>query len=459
MDGECNKSRNSAKMAMAMRYKEVVIMAKTYNRMHIEIGKQINSIGIRPVAGDTNSRYLDVSLYDSGVPINLTGQQVRINYLKENGRTFFNQGEITDAAAGRCQFALTNDVISDVQTLKAQISIWGENEILSTETFKIYVSESIRCDDAVEGTNEFGVLVVLFNEIQNALDLMQAISDGFGKPGDKAAEYGVNTFWGILEILAGRTDVETVLKNSINSKMGTDEFEPLNELLLNNILPKIGHGVQTFTADGTFTVPAGVTKILVTACGGGGGGSGARTGSTLWCGHGGGGGACIVRKPYNVTPGQQIPITIGAGGANGGSNSSNPTAGSKGGSTVIGSIITLAGGDGGAKTVYQKSAAGGDGGGYGGSGGSDSSAGECGQNGTVGSGGFAFGRIIYTSSYPAIASASGGGGGGSLGNGGNGGNVNGNATNPGYGGGGGGAYYGTYTTATKGGNGIAIIEW
>ena len=28
-------------------------------------------------------------------------------------------------------------------------------------------------------------------------------------------------------------------------------------------------GVQTFTEDGTFTVPAGVTKILVTACGGG----------------------------------------------------------------------------------------------------------------------------------------------------------------------------------------------
>ena len=30
------------------------------------------------------------------------------------------------------------------------------------------------------------------------------------------------------------------------------------------------HGTQTFTSDGTFTVPDGVTKILVTAFGAGG---------------------------------------------------------------------------------------------------------------------------------------------------------------------------------------------
>ena len=200
-------------------------MAKTYNRLEIEIGKPINSIGIRPVKGDTNSRYLDVSLYDNNVPINLTGHQVRINFLKLNGLSYFNEGEITDAAAGRCQFALTNDILSEAKELKAQISIWGVGgDILSTETFHIYVTESIRNDEEVESTNEFGVLVVLFQEIQNALDLMQAISDEFGKPGDKAAEYGVDTFWGILEILAGRTDVESVLinyiKSAINSTLG-----------------------------------------------------------------------------------------------------------------------------------------------------------------------------------------------------------------------------------------------
>jgi len=35
-----------------------------------------------------------------------------------------------------------------------------------------------------------------------------------------------------------------------------------------------GHRAQVFTASGTFTVPAGVTAVKVTLCGGGGGGSG-----------------------------------------------------------------------------------------------------------------------------------------------------------------------------------------
>lgn len=225
-------------------------MAKTYNRMNIEIGKPINSIGIHPVEGDTNSRYLDVSLYNNGVPINLTGERVRINFLKENGLSFFNQGEITDAAAGRCQFALTNDVLSEAEELKAQISIWGiGGEILSTETFNIYVSENIRCDEAVEGTNEFGVLVVLFQEIQNALDLMQRISDGFGEPGEKAAEYGVSTFWQILEVFAGRTDVQTVLQNiipnyvktALHSDAGNSGCTPLNTIMKTGGVPIIRH--------------------------------------------------------------------------------------------------------------------------------------------------------------------------------------------------------------------------
>ena len=73
-------------------------MAKTYNRLEIDVNKKPNSIGIRPVQNDTKSRYLDVCLYENGVPINLTGEQVRITFRKADGSTFFNQGEVTDAA-------------------------------------------------------------------------------------------------------------------------------------------------------------------------------------------------------------------------------------------------------------------------------------------------------------------------------------------------------------------------
>ena len=52
-------------------------MAKTYNRLEIDVNKKPNSIGIRPVQHDTKSRYLDVCLYENGVPIDLTHFLIR----------------------------------------------------------------------------------------------------------------------------------------------------------------------------------------------------------------------------------------------------------------------------------------------------------------------------------------------------------------------------------------------
>ena len=211
-------------------------MAKTYNRLEIDVNKKPNSIGIRPVQHDTKSRYLDVCLYENGVAINLTGEQVRITFRKADGSTFFNQGEVTDATAGRCQFALTNEILSEAKAVETQISVWNVGgQILSTQVFEIYVTAAIPWTDSVESENEYGVLVVLFQEIQDALDTMHKIATTFGEPGDKAAEYGVDTFWGILETLAQRGDVGAALKEyiktAINSTFETAYFKPLDKLL------------------------------------------------------------------------------------------------------------------------------------------------------------------------------------------------------------------------------------
>ena len=211
-------------------------MAKTYNRLELDVNKKPNSIGIRPVQGDTKSRYLDVCLYENGAAINLTGEQVRITFRKADGSTFFNQGEVTDATAGRCQFALTNEILSEAKAVEAQISVWNAGgEVLSTQVFEIYVTAAIPWTDAVESENEYGVLVVLFQEIQGALDTMHKIATTFGEPGDKAAEYGVDTFWGILETLAQRGDVgaamETYIKSAINSTLKTQYFKSLDQML------------------------------------------------------------------------------------------------------------------------------------------------------------------------------------------------------------------------------------
>ena len=409
-------------------------MAKTYNRLELDVNKKPNSIGIRPVQNDTKSRYLDVCLYENGVAINLTGEQVRITFRKADGSTFFNQGEVTDATAGRCQFALTNEILSEAKAVEAQISVWNAGgQILSTQVFEIYVTAAIPWTDAVESENEYGVLVVLFQEIQDALDTMHKIATTFGEPGDKAAEYGVDTFWGILEMLAQRGDVESALQNKIktylNSTVGTSAFQPLDKML-----PP--HGVQTFTEDGTFTVPDGVTKIWITAFGGGGGG---KTG-----GAGGQGGDRVIKKAYSVTPKTNIPITIGVGGEEN----------NDGGATVIGNIVTLAGGGRGGASKYHVGSLGGD-------------SGTSGWDSPVANGGYGGSAGYYSDSIY----AGGGGGGGGYGRGGGGGYGQGSGglhagsggkggIGAGGGGGGdarsGGSYHGK---GGKGGDGIVIIEW
>lgn len=204
------------------------------------------------------------------------------------------------------------------------------------------------------------------------------------------------------------------------------------------------HGTQTFTSDGTFTVPSGVTKIWVTAAAGGQ--AGQRSSKANRTGGGGGaGGDCILKKAFSVAPEQVILITIGKGGT------SNLQVG---GSTVVGNLVTLAGGDNSRIST--------NGGGRGGAGGvkyPDSNDGinaENGQSGLLGIGG----TVVYT--YRKYVS--GGGGGGSIGDGGlPGGSTSeeyGNGHNGTNGSGGGGATGIDYSyDGGRGGDGIVIIEW
>ncbi len=103
------------------------------------------------------------------------------------------------------------------------------------------------------------------------------------------------------------------------------------------------HRLETFTSSGTFTVPAGVYCIEVEALGAGGGG-GEETSSD---GGGGGGGGGFGGGTMGVNPGDNIAVTVGAGGAGATSNGSN---GSDGGNSIVShssGTITAFGGKGG----------------------------------------------------------------------------------------------------------------
>ncbi|NNM64046.1 MAG: hypothetical protein HKL99_05455, partial [Burkholderiales bacterium] len=193
----------------------------------------------------------------------------------------------------------------------------------------------------------------------------------------------------------------------------------------------IGNRKAVFTGNGAWAVPAGVTQIWVSGCGGGGGGGGGNSIGPTTQGAGGGGGFCgtqAIKTAVAVTPGHSLAIVIGGGGAGGAGTTALANAGNGvvGGNTVLTdttsatTLVTLLGGNAGSGAVaYSSSAV------YGGNGfqagmclqaqsstgpqsGSFISYGGCGQGGSFGNGGGAG----FNGNVPTNAGYGGGGGGG-----------------------------------------------
>lgn len=116
-------------------------------------------------------------------------------------------------------------------------------------------------------------------------------------------------------------------------------------------------GKQEYTTPGshTFTVPAGVYWVLVSAIGGGGGCGVNKTTvfASFGCGAGGAG-EHIIEAPLATTPGGTVSIVVGAGGAGGVANVQGVNAhaaegpggfdaGNGGGSTTVGPFVVLGG--------------------------------------------------------------------------------------------------------------------
>lgn len=221
-------------------------------------------------------------------------------------------------------------------------------------------------------------------------------------------------------------------------------------------------GFQKFLSSGTFTVPAGVTSVDVFLVGGGSNGatgvesSNGYSNYSWWtyaAGNGGNGGKILTQYCFEVTPFDEINVTIG--GSNGGAttfgdlNSNNGTVKASGGKGAIynagGNYIdsdSTAGADG----VYAfdddsfdgvRYAAGGGGGGTAGYYSSPSSphVNVPSSGGTTGGGAGGTYTTVSTTGYSAVANTGSGGGGGGC------------------------AYNGAGKSGGSGGSGICIIRW
>ena len=132
---------------------------------------------------------------------------------------------------------------------------------------------------------------------------------------------------------------QTSITSASIATLPTAPFIPWKLPLLH---PGFGSGTQSFTASGSFIVPAGVTQVEVEAWGGGSGSYASVSGASAGTGSGGGAGGGYARKLItNLTPGQTIAVVVGAGGTGGTVGGSGATSG---GTSSFGSYFSATGG-------------------------------------------------------------------------------------------------------------------
>lgn len=243
-------------------------MAKTYNRLNIEINQPINDI-MTAVKDDTFSRFLDVFLFSNGTSIDLTDHKVRIYIKKPDGKEIYNQGTITDAPLGRVQFELTNQTLAVCGQLQCQIIIYNneETQILSTEIFKIMVTKSLICEEAIESTNEYGALVVLFQNIYEALVLIEQVAENTKNCAKETSEYLIENKIKELELSISNIQERIEISSSVNKiyfgmeKEVTDSKEIDSETI---VFQKTGKGILQYIGFGMIHKNVSNTRTPIT---------------------------------------------------------------------------------------------------------------------------------------------------------------------------------------------------
>lgn len=236
---------------------------------------------------------------------------------------------------------------------------------------------------------------------------------------------------GTLPVANGGTGAATLATNNVLLGNGTSPLQSVAPGASGNVLVSNGttwtsgaggsgggiNGYQAFVTNGTFTIPAGITKLKVTVVGGGGSGGNGNE-NEPYAGGGGGGGGTSIKFLTSMTPGSTLAVAIGSGGNSGPGGTSTVSSGTQ---TIT--TISAAGGSSGNGGGATDAGIGGTGGvGSSGTinmGGSDGQQGNGASGGVGGSssmgGGGTGGYSSYLDGSPGRAYGGGGGGGGSFG--------------------------------------------
>lgn len=120
--------------------------------------------------GDNKSRYIDATIVNRSIPVDLTGCAVKFSAIKPDITDIFNDAVIIDAKGGKVQIELTNQTLAKAGVIQATLVILKEDMQLSVLPFFITVIENPYNPNAIESKAEYQAL-------NNAL----IVADGYAK--------------------------------------------------------------------------------------------------------------------------------------------------------------------------------------------------------------------------------------------------------------------------------------
>lgn len=167
----------------------------THSKLNLNVKVKNNDIVIA-VQNDSNTRYLDIILLDGTTPINLSGKTVRLYARKPDGTEVYNNAVIRNATEGRVEVLMTNQLLSKIGMVTAQIVIsQGATTILTSLPFQIHVVENLFNTSTVESSNEYGSLVVVYQDLMQSKQQMQSILETMGDPDVLDSQVGITTIF------------------------------------------------------------------------------------------------------------------------------------------------------------------------------------------------------------------------------------------------------------------------
>ena len=133
--------------------------------------------------GDS-SRYVNITITDSGKPYTLdSGITARIRAVKADKKAVFNNATIENNVIVA---ELTEQILAVEGYVIAEISLYKESSLLTTQYFYIAVQRSAVSDDEITSTNEYKALAEALNEASKAVDIASAAASKANSAADNA---------------------------------------------------------------------------------------------------------------------------------------------------------------------------------------------------------------------------------------------------------------------------------